>query len=95
MEALNREKALVPPVVLTLPKHLRGAGIEQLQALSTKMGHILQALERERRGKAHLFLVFTAVYSISVFFPIIRHISGIPLLTLFICSDELSAERHL
>ncbi|OEH74703.1 hypothetical protein cyc_02755 [Cyclospora cayetanensis] len=49
VEALNREKALTPPVVLTLPKHLRGVGIEQLEALSTKMGQILQALDRERK----------------------------------------------
>ncbi|KAL8436753.1 hypothetical protein Efla_002185 [Eimeria flavescens] len=49
IEALNREKALVPPVVLTLPKHLRGAGVEQLEALSTKMGLILQALDRARQ----------------------------------------------
>ncbi|XP_026192124.1 uncharacterized protein LOC113147078 [Cyclospora cayetanensis] len=51
VEALNREKALTPPVVLTLPKHLRGVGIEQLEALSTKMGQILQALDRERKSK--------------------------------------------
>ncbi|CDJ58245.1 hypothetical protein EMWEY_00014590 [Eimeria maxima] len=49
VEALNREKALVPPVVLTLPKHLRGAGEAQLEALSNKMGLILQALDRERQ----------------------------------------------
>ncbi|CDJ43975.1 hypothetical protein, conserved, partial [Eimeria tenella] len=49
VEALNREKALVPPVVLTLPKHLRGSGSEQIEELSKKMGLILQALERERQ----------------------------------------------
>ncbi|KAL8274142.1 hypothetical protein Esti_001984 [Eimeria stiedai] len=54
IEALNREKALVPPVVLTMPKHLRGAGVEQLEALSTKMSHILQALDRQRKGNINL-----------------------------------------
>ncbi|CDJ53463.1 hypothetical protein, conserved [Eimeria brunetti] len=49
VEALNREKALVPPVVLTLPKHLRGVGEAQLEAISNKMGLILQALDRERQ----------------------------------------------
>lgn len=54
VEALNREKALVPPVVLTLPKHLRGAGEAQLEALSNKMGLILQALDRERQRKQQI-----------------------------------------
>ena len=58
MEALNREKALVPPVVLTLPKHLRGVGEAQLEALSNKLSLILQALQRERQSKTDTMLSY-------------------------------------
>ena len=58
VEALNREKALVPPVVLTLPKHLRGVGEAQLEALSNKLSLILQALQRERQSKTDTMLSY-------------------------------------
>lgn len=51
VDALNKEKALVPPVVLALPRHLRGVGAEQLEELSSKVSAALRLLDEEKRGE--------------------------------------------